>query len=269
MNSVSKSEGSHDSLLLTGPELTALIAAIEPTTDSANGFDGEQQRLLSARGLIDERSGSVVSGISALIGTSIAPSLTVVINRQDPESLSTHRLSVTPDLGTEQHFVTPSIQAFAPFEPADLIDRIGDLSEIDPDRKQAPGKPFPLSVAELRRCEAELATSDEKAARATLQKAGADKKAAAGFVAALEAKQAAASVTVLHRTESDRMEGGTVTWIDGGEAGLWVCDTPNPLENPFDDTWNLTIRPVGGAGLLGEISGYLPPGHHLEAPAPG
>jgi len=270
MRATERSVHSDDVLLLTLHEMETLVNVVSgsrtPPGQLSRVSIQSGVKSLRSRGLLDPM-GNVPPAIGAMIRVALEPSATVIATRQTTDSLTARRLSLTPDLGTEQWFVTPSIQAFAPFEPADLIDRIADLSQIEPGREQAPGKSFPLSVAELRRCEAELATGDEKAALATLRKAGADKKAATGFVQALQGRKAAASVTVLHQTDANRMEGGSVTWIDGGEAGLWICDTPNPIEIPFEDTWNLTIRPSGGADLLEEISGYLPDHPETTDPA--
>jgi len=85
--------------------------------------------------------------------------------------------------------------------------------------------------------------------------AHADVTIASRFVSASRERVSAALVTVLTSPEAGVLEGGTLSWLDGGPHGLWRLpdqDDPDHGSNGLAE-----IRAIEAEDLLGEIASYL------------
>ncbi|CAB4788356.1 unannotated protein [freshwater metagenome] len=91
----------------------------------------------------------------------------------------------------------------------------------------------------------------------------ADEKMVARFVDAIASRISSTSMTVLFSPSPDTIEGGSLSWIDGGLQGLWRI--PDADEIDGDPKQALLIRAATSEGILAEIESYLTPSGEIAS----
>jgi hypothetical protein len=84
--------------------------------------------------------------------------------------------------------------------------------------------------------------------------------------AALAARERMAEVTVVQRAATNRLEGSSTSWLDGGAAGLWEIDAPKLASTgDYGDYGDaslararITLRPVSDQSLVESIARGFP-----------
>lgn len=90
-----------------------------------------------------------------------------------------------------------------------------------------------------------------------------DGEAVARFVEAIASRIFTTSMTVLFSPEPDVLEGGSLSWVDGGLQGLWRI--PDSDEIDGDPKQTLSIRAVTSEEILAEIESYLTPSGEIPS----
>jgi hypothetical protein len=217
------------------------------------------------------RSRSIVTGegddlevaepIRLLMSVASQPGVLSLISRQVENIVDTVALAVWPDIAVETRAVGHSLYRLTPFESRDLLARILRLSDLHPTGPVDRGIVLTVASEALDAAAGHLLAGDDIAAAVAL---GGD-PAADTFVEALKTKRAAAQVTILHRPESGRVEGGAVAWIDTGFNGVWTTEA---VEADGEPTGDVTIRRVDAMDLVRELFSFLPAAFSEGDPVP-
>lgn len=88
-----------------------------------------------------------------------------------------------------------------------------------------------------------------------VERAGAGREVATRYTAATAERLASSSVTVLCCTGPGVLEGGSLSWLDGGQHGLWRL--PDDDEDTGEPAEALEVRAVTAEELLDELGSYL------------
>lgn len=234
------------------------------------------RRSLVARRMIraDGDTFTLDPAVHAFLKVVSTPGIVVRAVHERDERIETRFVSAVPDVAVEHSVVLGSIQRFTPFPTDALLARVLRFLQLA-ERAAVEADPFDVKAPDLTRVAEHLAADDRDAAREVLVGGGAPVSSAERFLDALEARRSSSSITILHRPDEDHLEGGELTWIDAGDAGLWLTPLPVPSDlgeargvdageaartDPVEGSEGDAIRvePTSAALIAAELLSYLP-----------
>jgi hypothetical protein len=164
-----------------------------------------------------------------------------------------------PDVSIEQTPLVGAVHRLAPFATEELLTRALDRCALE-ERPRADAEPFTVTLDQLRTTNDAAEAGDLDLARRAIGGTA----SAAAFVSALTTRVSSSRVTLLHRPTETVIEGGELTWLDGGPGGLWLTPTvdTDPDEDDLDTVldFEVEIAPTTATAIAAELFSYLPGG---------
>lgn len=237
--------------------------------------DAEREAALGAarRSLIARRvvslSGEAVEvlpAVAAVIEIAAAPGILGRAQFESRGSVETRFYGSRPDATVEHAPLEGSVHRLTPFPTDELLTRVLDFCRLE-QRPEIEAPPFTVSFGELQACGERVAAGDSESARVLLSGAGAPTDSAAAFVQAIGTKCHLARVTFLYRLDDNRLAGGELTWVDGGEHGLWLTPTPDAddaIGSKSEGAYTalldepVMVTPTSASAIAAELLSYLP-----------
>jgi hypothetical protein len=236
----------------------AVMLATEPGSPKLKEtvLMAEVDRLAEA-GLVKE--GVLDAALADLVQVVARPQLRLLLERASPEGLSAFVVWATPKSAVVAVPVPdqPESADYAAMEPAALPLTLFGLAQVG--RRPAPKRPgsITITVADLDAASKAAEAKDADGIEAALQKAGLE-----------EPWRAALKRLMLERERSWRLAGGwsdakgkkhlgSLTVIDGGQAGLWRVQVPEDAD-PQDPAVPITLTPVAPSTVWKELLALLP-----------
>lgn len=254
----------------TTEELLVLAELLEFDAPPGAGADGlhelavagndELMRQAAVRSLEARKvlmDGQVVDPISEVMSVLCNPGLLVAASVEQDGVVDTRFLGVMPEIAVEHQGLSVSLHRLTPFASRDLMSRILQFSNLRPYVADSEVS-FVVDEEVLDRAAGALDDNDHVGAEKLLSDSGIAESDARTFVYALTMKHSSASIAVLHRPEDDRVEGGALTWIDAGIAGLWLTELAGETGQLESASEKLEIRRVNARDLAAELLSYLP-----------
>jgi hypothetical protein len=220
---------------------------------------GEPSRLRDAA-LRSLRTRGIVTGgdrpevappVQAVIGPFASPGVMVAAAFEQRGLLETRFYAAQPEIAIEHRGLSVSLHRFTPFATRDLLSRVMRYVDLRPSIGDDPVV-FTVQEDRLDTVAERLDGQDTLGAVEELMKDGVAQTVAERFVDGLRAKRTSSSITILHRPTEDSVEGGSLSWIDAGLAGLWVTD----VDAQSDD--RVEIRLADARSVAAELLSYLP-----------
>jgi hypothetical protein len=225
-------------------------------------------------GTVARRPSGVVAGLgvepemlSDVLGTLAQPDALLLAHRLETGGLTELRLLAVSARWTVEQTAGPFGQYdFELWDGGTVVERVVAWCRLQP-RPPAAGRPCELSGRAWLDVLA-LAAEDPGRAVRILRWDGVGADAAEPLVAAAAGRRRTVQVTTLHRPTLRRLEGTTVGWIDGGDAGLWEVAAPK-LATSGDygrsgsmliEAVQIRLTPTTVEGLVAEIVRGFPPG---------
>jgi len=265
-------------IYLSGEELTVLaeLLGVPPppgapapaasTPDSEPAAWGAQQaalRSLLAHGAVQVTDGRVEmpGTLEAVVRTAAEPTVRAAVIVVTDESTELRYLAASPFLAVEHHFESFGTHVLRPFEPRAFSSEVAACAGWSgPDT--VVGSLFEVSFAQLHRLLTEASSGRPHEADGPWSA-----EPARSFAPAATNAMSSGTVTLARRPAESMITGKILTWINGGEHGLWSM-TP-PAQSPWNDAEGgelspaaerlpVWIEPVGVAQLIAEIEDSLP-----------
>lgn len=273
------------SVCLSLEELLALSKALGLTLPPSVGIDlgaipadaqeallDAARRALIARGAValDPDGGITVhDALGRTVRTLLAPGILARALFETGGAVQGRFYGAMPNVAVEHRFAPGPVHCLTPFRTEDLLRRILAFAGLQP-RSTVDVEALPLTLHAINECAERLLADDPGAAEAGLVSAGAPPAAAAAFVAALRNRVSSASVTILSRPQDRQLQGGELTWIDGGDQGLWR--TPIPTRSPLtegdeDMEASVEVSPTTAPAIAAELLSYLPGSSDASEPS--
>lgn len=208
------------------------------------------RRSLVARDVLRVGSAGYVeldSDHHALMRAALAPELVLVARRGNLDSSETRLFYATPALAVEHSATIGAVHRLSAFPPEDLLRRVLEFLEFQR-RPVIEAAPFTTSEEMYSRLR-ERVLAGKEGGNVGVPPEG------RRFVEALSSFVSASTVRSLHG-EGSKILGGEISWLDAGEAGLWLVGAATA----DDDGGRVTIRPVHAKELLESLLDYLPGG---------
>ncbi|MSO37260.1 MAG: hypothetical protein EXQ69_03300 [Acidimicrobiia bacterium] len=241
-------------------------------------YEISKESALTARSSLLARHVLVVSGdndqiaapIDLLLATTWDPSLVGRSWRRVGDTLERRTFGGRPEVGVEQFAVEEGIVRLVPFAVEELLVRMlihAGLAERPTDATDEFSVAWPtlLEATELAR------THDPAAGAEVLRASGVVEHGAVSFCLALAHPIAFAGASLLAREEDDKVSGGELAWLDGGDHGLWLipvefaCELCFDADDPFEEVpETCVVTRVEASTIAAELYAYLP-----VAPASG
>lgn len=211
---------------------------------------GSAQRSLLARGVATRTDDSVLVARAAigLLEIVAAGSLRVVLDELDGVgALLRRRLwFAVPHAAVEVWVDEDENYRFLPFATVDLLPRIlertGVLDAVDRE-----GAPLPMSYGAWIAARAAAHAGRPLDARQALADGGIEGAAADALLITLERVQRVVGLQIVHHPSSTTTAGGEISWMDAGDAGIWLIPT---LDQPLA---TVDVRTTGWFGDRGEL----------------
>jgi hypothetical protein len=233
-------------------------------------LDGAQRGLLARQMLtVEEGVLAVAPAIARLLELMSEAGVIVRAQREEKGVVEDRFYAAHPDVTVEHLEISPAVYRLTPFPTEELLVRVLGRCELE-DRPSIDAEPFTVTLADLLLAAERIAEGNTEKALAELVSSAGGTDSAQKFARALEAKVASARVAVLHAPEAEQFVGGDLTWLDGGEHGLWLTPTVEPrtpalsshersvgaAEYAFDVP--MTIEPTSAKAIAAELLSYLP-----------
>jgi hypothetical protein len=236
----------------------AMMLATEPGSPKLKEtvLMAEVDRLAEA-GLV--KDGTLDPGLAGLVTVVARPQLRLLLERASPEGLSAFVVWATPKAAVVAVPVPdqPEAADYAAMEPAALPLTLFGLAQVG--RRPKPRRPgsVTITVADLDTASKAAEARDADGVEAALARAGIE-----------EPWRAALKRLMLERERSWRLAGGwsdqkgnkhvgSLTVIDGGQAGLWRVQVPEDAD-PNDPAVPITLTPVAPSTVWKELLALLP-----------
>lgn len=246
-----------DELLALGPEIGIPPGTLRMLTGaecSLTAQSGEAALRSSTDRCLATRTADgrveVDSSAAAVLRLVTAPGMTVRLDETRRGTTSSVFWYVTPALAIECRGEGTQVYVFESFPPADLVVRIAAAARL---RGQDSLSGSPAAVpADLAIRAGRPADADEiqTVYAALAPKIG--EGAAEAVTNALACSRASYCVSSYYRPAPGRVEGGLTSWLDAGEAGLWLT------ESQGGDDGSIRVEPVSAERVVTEILSGLP-----------
>ncbi len=256
-------------LLLGQPLLPGLgedpLAALDAGQRDAV-LDSARRSLVARRVVVGEETSDhkitleVLGAVASLLAAASSPGILSRVEHEIDGRVETGFFMSVPEVSVEHSALVGGVHQLTPFATEDLLARVLDVCGLE-ERPAIDAKPFATTLGALRQCGACVEQGDLDAARDALG----DNDAVSAFVRAVSTRTASSRVTILHRPDDTHVEGGELTWLDGGEHGLWITPTPDTgfgSDPDFDESLTLpvAIKPARATEIAEELFSYLPRG---------
>jgi hypothetical protein len=210
---------------------------------------GSARRSLLARGVATRTEDSVLVARAAigLLEIVAAGSLRVVCDELDGAgALLARRLwFAVPYAAVEVWVDEDENYRFLPFATVDLLPRILERTGVI-DATDRAGAPIPLPYGAWVTARDAAHAGRLLEARQALADGGVEGAAGDALLATLERVQRVVGLQIVHHPSPTTTAGGEISWMDGGDAGLWLTPT---LDQPFT---TVDVRTDGWFGDAGE-----------------
>jgi hypothetical protein len=241
----------------TLPRLGAEPLAHHSTEVQTALLEAGRRSLVARRVLTVGDDGDVLAdAVRSLLEVTSQPALLGRAEHEVEGRVETIFYSSVPDVSVEDLELEGSIHRLTPFATEELLTRMLDRCSLT--QRPAPdSSPFTTTLGGLRLCGERVLAGDVDGARQALGGNG-----SSAFVDALLTRVSSSRVTVLYRPSETVIEGGELTWIDGGGSGLWLTPTPDldadedELEEALD--LEVEIEPTTADAIASELFSYLP-----------
>lgn len=200
---------------------------------------------------------SVVQSVRDVMGALCAPGVMAAGSIERDGVVETRFFASLPDISIEHRGLSVSLHRLVPFATRDLLPRLlqfADLRPFSPDTEVS----FRVSEEVLDLAADALDAQQHARAQEILQAGGVEADASVAFIRALSMKRTSTSVTVLSKPADDQVEGGALTWIDAGLAGLWTTEISLENEGVAVDHDVLVISLSSAEQVATELLSYLP-----------
>jgi EspG family len=198
-----------------------------------------------------------IEAIRTILEVSSTPGIVglVTLETVEDEDLDVRTLAVMPELGVELRKVGTNLHRLTPFAPEDLVARIIRLLDLRPAGPVTPLS-FTASFDALETCGEAVEEGGAEgiaAGIAALTANGVPAETAQVFVDALTIRRGSAQIAVFHKPTDTTMEGGTLSFIDGGMAGYWQTDAGEEGSGRI-----ATVSTVDASSLARQMLEFLP-----------
>jgi hypothetical protein len=232
-------------------------------------LDGAQRSLL-ARQMLRATNGIlvVVPAVARLLELTSEPGVIVRAQHEQGGVVEARVYAADPEVAVEHFEIAPAVYRLTPFPTEELLVRALRRCELE-DRPMIDVDPFSVTLGDLMVAAERIADGNmERALSEFIASAGGTDSAQA-FARALETKIRSARVAVLHAPAAEQLAGGDLTWLDGGERGLWLTPTvePRALDLALDGAdvvtadasdVAMTIESTSAKAIAAELLSYLP-----------
>lgn len=246
---------------LSAAEIAALSSALgvdlatTTLTSSSNADDlvvGRKSLIRRKLATDDSKGMSMADPVRAIVDVLVSPALIGRIERSTVAAAETAVRSyfAVPELTIEVQPIAAGLHRFTPIETQNLLLRILDFASLF---DWAPRSTEPFEVSE-RLIELLRKAEQDDPAVATMMAGSSAPRASLDQLSRASAGGVTVSAALLHRPEETLFEGGELTWLDGGEAGLWTLE---PIETPSADPL-IRVSPTTALKIAKELFSYLP-----------
>ncbi len=247
--------------------LARLLGRAEHLDDLSGEVSSATRRSLLARRVLTTDAGDdeIAAPIDRLLETMWAPALIGRAWRHAAGVLERRSFGARPDLGVEQRTNEDGVVRIEPFAVEELLVRMLAHAQLE-DRPLAAASGFAAGLGVLVEAIECAQRRDIARSEALLTAEGVTEDSAAGFCAAA-ANLIAIAGAGLGSADNDASPGGEVSWLDGGDQGLWRM--PIVLarqlcfgaEDPFVDAAEVCeVSAVDARTVAAELAAYLPSG---------
>ncbi|HEY3673672.1 MAG TPA: hypothetical protein VGN51_22240 [Acidimicrobiia bacterium] len=236
----------------------AALAHLTPDARSA-ASDAALHSLMARRVVVSTAEGvtEVAAPVMSLLEVASAPALLGRAEHEVDGLMEIRFYLSQPDVSVEQTPLIGGVHRLTPFATEELLTRALGRCALT-ERPVVDADPITVTLGQLRATNDAVEAGEVDQARAAL--GGSD--GAAAFVAALTTRVSSSRVTFLHRPTDTVIEGGELTWLDGGPGGLWLTPTvdTDPDEDDLDAVldFEVEIAPATAAAIAAELHSYLP-----------
>ncbi len=259
--SKSRDSSSEVFLDLTDEEFEAARAAIGVATESDGKRVQRGRRSLATRGLLvptGKRSRELVEPIGLLLETLERPGVLVRAVRSPSGETVARQYAATLALAVE-HVRLEGGHRLTPFNPDEVLARALAFVQLTERGEVAEGE-FEVGQDVLEAATQARAHEDSAGMAERLVAAGVDRGIALSFAEAANAADVSATIYITFRPEEDVFAGGELTWLDGGEAGIWLVEGASSGDESEErgSPAIVRVRTTTAEWIARELFSYLP-----------
>jgi hypothetical protein len=223
---------------------------------------------------IDDGDATVLDAIATLLSIASAPAIFAHVLYETAGLVESRMYAAQPEISVEHALLGSEVHRLSPFPTDQLLARLLSFCQLE-ERPEIACTPFDVSAGVLRACGRAISAGDASAAISTMVDDGAETGSATAFVNALVTKRSSTRVALVYRPREHQLAGGELTWVDGGDHGLWLTPTPPHAPQAEEDAvgasepTSILIQPTSARWVATELLSYLPGSDDSAAAAGG